>query len=189
MPNIVQIRGTSGSGKSYIAYRIIDQLGPAPEKIQFGPRNKVGGYIWPTRSLAIIGRYETACGGCDAFSWKGAADDIEALINSLTLTGRSVLLEGLIVSTWGTARLQRLPSLHIIHLTTPLEDCLAAVNARRAERAMAKGLPVTSVDPKNTISKYEGLETSTRKQLREGIHVERHDRAGALIRAQELLGL
>lgn len=185
---IVLLRGTSGAGKTYVAQQVLKQLGPYTSTYTLGPKDKLAGYAWP--SVALLGRYETACGGCDALSWKGASDEIEALALRCAAGGRAVLLEGLIVSNWGDARVQRFgPSFVILHLTTPLEVCLDAINARRRARADAKGTPYAPVDTDNTTRKHASLLSSSERQARLGVRVEYVDRPAALVRTRELLGL
>lgn len=195
---IIVIRGTSGSGKSHIVYDVIKALGPYHETFPLGEKGKLGGYTWghPTPSpefrpyVAIIGRYETACGGCDCFSWPGAADEVAAKARELESQGYAVLLEGLIVSAWATDRMASLgPGLHTIHLTTPLENCLAAVQDRRDARAAAKGKDASPLNPENTTKKWHGLHSCTRRQREAGMPVEELDRERARDRVFELLGL
>lgn len=185
---IIILRGTSGSGKTYIVQQVIKALGPHDETVTLGPKAKLGGYKWNAQRVAVVGRYETACGGCDAFSWPGAADEVAELAQQLETQGYAVILEGLIVSAWATARLTSLgPDLHTIHLTTSLEDCLRAVNTRRAERFAAKGQPATPVNPENTTRKHAGLFGCTRRQREFGMAVEELDRDAARSRVFELL--
>lgn len=195
---VVVIRGTSGSGKTYIAEQIMTRLGKASDTRVLGPRSKIGGYLWRREdgsfAHGVVGRYETACGGCDGLSWKGAADDIEGLIGVMTDAGASVMLEGLMVSTWGADRLLRLNArapggLFVLHLTTPLDVCLDSVRARRAARAAAEGKEAPELNPKNTSTKHKGLEVHTTNQLKRGVNIERHTRESALARALELLNL
>ncbi len=193
---IVIIRGTSGSGKSHIVYDVIKELGPHHETFTLGPKNKLGGYTWRWRApgaeprIAIVGRYETACGGCDAFSWPGAADEVAERARQMEASGYSVLLEGLIVSAWATDRLVSLGSgLRTIHLTTSLEDCLAAVRTRRDTRAAAAGKEASPLNPENTTKKWHGLHSCTRRQREASMPVEELDRAAARERVFELLGL
>jgi hypothetical protein len=187
---IVILRGTSGSGKTYIVNRLMDALGAYDETLKFGPRAVHGGYVWHPHALTILGRYETACGGCDSYSWPGAADHIEELARGQTERGHNVLFEGLMISSWGTERLRRLgPALIVIHIGTPLEECLAGVQARRDARAAATGRALGPLNPSNTIKKHAALLTSTRKHRREGLRVEMLTRPEALARTTELLGL
>jgi hypothetical protein len=196
---IAIIRGTSGSGKSHIAYALIDKLGPHDETFTLGPpdgRQKLGGYLWRWKApgselrAAVIGRYETACGGCDAFSWPGAADQLAAKAIQLETRGCDVLLEGLIVSAWATDRLARLgPGLKTIHLSTPLDVCLDAVNARRRARAEAKSIEFAPVNPENTTKKHAGLLACTARQRAAGMTVEELDREAAKARVFDLFGV
>ncbi|SRR5216684_9001600 len=191
---IIILRGTSGSGKSHIIYALINSLGKADETISFDLRNKICGYLWhkwkDRPAIAIIGRYETACGGCDVFSWPGAADEIAAEATRLELAGYRVILEGLIVSAWATARMLSLgPELHTIHLTTSLADCLKAVESRRAIRAAVAGKEVLPLNPHNTTKKHEGLFSCTRRQREAGMPVEELDREAARVRVFELMGV
>jgi hypothetical protein len=190
--NIVVLRGTSGSGKTTIAAGVMKVLGPHAGTFNVGPKGKLGGYVWDQPPVTVVGRYETACGGCDAMSWKGAADDLEQAVVEGVGRGHSVLLEGLMVSTWGADRLLRLAKvapLTVLHLDTPLDVCLDAVRARRAERAALKGQEAGELNVRNTTDKWNGLITHTRNQRIKGVNVEDVDREGGLKRALALLGV
>jgi energy-coupling factor transporter ATP-binding protein EcfA2 len=186
---IILLKGTSGSGKTTIVNRVMEQLGPHTGELELthSKRQKrvLAGYTWRD-SLAIIGRYGTPCSGCDSLSWPGVATDTEMLVRQQHAARRNVLFEGLMVSSWGGDRLLRLGSgqLVVIHLNTSLEDCLGAVAARRAARGDTRPL-----DPFNTTKKYNGLLSTTKAHLALGINVEIRDRASALARVQGLLGL
>lgn len=187
---IIILRGTSGSGKSYIVYQAIAALGPHDETFTLGPKNKLGGYLWHGPRVAVVGRYETACGGCDAFSWPGAADEIAGRCTELETAGYRVILEGLIVAGWATARLAGLgKGLVTIHLKTDLKDCLRAVQDRRDARAKAKGTEASPLNPENTTSKHKSLISATKRQRSFGMPVEELDRDAARARVFELLGL
>jgi hypothetical protein len=194
---IIMLRGTSGSGKTYIVNRVMERLGQHDDTLGLidtsmkKPANKLAGYYWCScpdiLPLSVIGRYDVTCGGCDTLSWPGAPDDIERLVKQQSGQG-NVLLEGLMVSAWGGDRLRRLgPDLTVIHLNTSLEDCLAAVNARRAERGARLGKDLGLVNPHNTTKKHAGLIGSSKKHAREGLRIVHLDRAAALARTFELL--
>lgn len=180
---IVLVSGTNGAGKTHLVRRILDLLPrgdpvAAPAKVVASRHGDV----------VVIGRYDgPACGGCDAFSWKGAADDIEAVAVGAVSAGAKVLLEGVIVSTWGRDRLLRLASLGlvVVHLTTPLETCIDSVNDRRRVVAASKGKEFVPVKTDNISAKYHGL--SRKKDP--GIEVLELDREVAFVRVRELLGL
>ena len=187
---IIILRGTSGSGKSYIVYQAIAALGPHDETFTLGPKNKLGGYLWHGPRVAVVGRYETACGGCDAFSWPGAADEIAARCRELETAGYRVILEGLLVSEWGVKRLAALgQDLAVVHLKTDLKDCLHAVQDRRDARAKAKGTEASPLNPNNTTRKYNAFISNTRRQRAYGIKIEELDRDAARERVFELLEL
>lgn len=190
--NVVLLKGTSGSGKTYIAEAVLERLRTglgACETFVLGPKGKLGGYLFTHQKVAVIGRYESACGGCDAMSWKGAADDIEAKIAELTAEGYDVFLEGLIVATWGVDRLVRVGNLtnvdfRVLHLTTPLEVCIESIKARR----IAAG-NTSELNTDNTASKHKSLQSTTRMQRSRGVQVEELDRVTALLRTLQLLEL
>lgn len=192
--NVVLLKGTSGSGKTYIAEQIMAALGPHTGTFDLGPKGKLGGYLWPDKKVAVLGRYESACGGCDSMSWKGAADDIEAKIAELVEAEYDVFFEGLIVATWGVDRMIRVGNLpktdfYVVHLTTPLDQCVSSVEARRAARAAAEGKELKPLDPANTASKHRSLQSTTRMQRDRGVRVEELSRSEALARVKALLSL
>ena len=177
---IVIVAGTNGSGKTTLARRILELL-PEP--------NSQDKMVMEWDEVVIIGKYDgPTCGGCDGFSWKGAADDIEALAVQAHEAGKAVLLEGVIVSTWGKARLQRLIEygLVIVQLATPVEVCEASVNERRKIRM---GEKYTPVKPDNLYGKHRGLERGVETRREMGIDVRVLDREGAFLEVKELLSL
>jgi hypothetical protein len=193
---IVNIRGTSGSGKTTVVNRVMELLRER-EKVEKdtllwlemgGKQRVVGHRIGP---VFVAGRYSTTCGGCDTMSWKGAADDVCALVLAQAAQG-PVVFEGLMVSGWGTGRLKDLweaagRNLHVIQLTTPLEDCLASVQARRAARAAAKGEEAKPLNPENTTAKWHGTRRGSELLVKAGVPVEFLDREAAFHRAKELV--
>lgn len=188
---IVLLRGTSGSGKSTIATKVIEKLGAYDHEIKLGPQQKLGGYVWRQRQL-ILGRYTTACGGCDTLNWKGAADDMEAEIASHCSSGHNVLLEGLVVSSWGGERLLRLikhSELRVIVLSTSLEDCISSVKARRIAKALEKGVEVKELNIDNTVKKYIENLRSIKNNMKIGINVVHLDRQAAYEATLDALNL
>lgn len=194
MHTIVNIRGTSGSGKSTVARRIMllleEKHVDVQERGMIGGKERILGHqVGP---VFFLGKYATDCGGVDSMSWKGAADDICDLVHHKAMHG-PVVFEGLMASSWGTGRLLDLwerceKKLHVIMLTTPLEVCLASVQARRDAKYKAKGEVAPPLNPANTTSKYHSsLKGAQNLQARGMTTIEYLDRDAALARALELL--
>ena len=195
MHTIVNVRGTSGSGKSTVARSVMTSLVEAghqntQERGMIGGRERILGHqVGP---VFFVGKYATDCGGTDSMSWKGAADDICDLIHRKAMFG-PVLGEGLMMSSWGTGRLLDLwerceKKLHVLMLTTPLEVCLASVQERRDRKDAEKGQPSRPLNPTNTTRKYHGsLKGAQNLEARGMSTIQYLDRDAALARALELL--
>lgn len=188
---IINIRGTSGSGKTTVVKRVFAHLdSPVYVTREGGGRNRVAGVI--CGRLFAVGKYDQACGGADSLSWSGSAEFITELLKDYKNQEYNVLLEGLMVSTWGTDRLVKLHSelgMKIIQLTTPIEDCLALVQARRDERAKEKDKTLPPFNPRNTIKKYEDVVRGGKRLVNRGMPVEFLGREAAYLRVCELLAL
>lgn len=182
---LINLRGTSGSGKSTIVRRVCAfYQGTKPVMIE-GRKQPIG-YIHKTSyggisSLGIVGHYETACGGCDTVP---TMDKIFDLVRQGDRAKMDVLFEGLLIS----ADLKRTQALHdegrellVIGLTTPIELCLSSVNERRRARFERQGHPekYTPVKEKNTISKHKGVLKSIEKMKQHGMETMWADREEA----------
>jgi ABC-type dipeptide/oligopeptide/nickel transport system ATPase component len=192
---VINIRGTSGSGKSFIAYRLMNHFKRREDiKQTFAGRERIVGVRLETpgrHNLVLAGRYSTTCGGCDCLSWKGAAEDIMGLVAKWSIKS-DVLLEGLMVSSWAASRLLTLCDNYnttLIQLTTPLEDCLKAVQDRRNERATKVGRKAEPLNPKNTTIKWKQVVTQGNVLKTLGARIEFLDREDAYRRCCELLKL
>jgi hypothetical protein len=185
---IINIRGTSGSGKSTLVRRVLANYKGRVSFREEGRKQPIG-YLYqhPTggRSLAVVGHYETPCGGCDTIS---KMERIFELVRQSHAAGHDVLYEGLLISAdvVRTAALHHegLP-LHVVALDVPIEVCLDSVNGRRREKNPDK----PPVNPKNTESKHRGVQQSVVRLREHGVDVSVLDRDGAYARLQELLGL
>jgi protein gp37 len=153
---IFNIRGTSGSGKSWLARRWLQSYPTQPLYGLFGT-SKPEAYecVVPgvERMLYVLGPYETPCGGCDSILPYGL---ILGLLRKYAARGH-VLFEGLLIGdSYGSvgALLDQLSgegvSCAVIRLNTPLDECLERVQQRRSQRGDRRPL-----NPKNTIAHFE----------------------------------
>lgn len=161
---VIQIRGTSGSGKTWVIKKLM-------KAYRFKPivtRSKeIKGYYCRDLNLFIVGKYVTACGGCDTIK---SQDEICQRIKKALKKGWNVLFEGLICShiaaryadLYKQCTQQQVP-VKFIFLDTPLEVCRKNINFRRAER----GKP--PVQAKNTEKDYTSTHRSRENMHRMGV--------------------
>lgn len=180
---IFNLRGTSGSGKTHLVREIMARYGGRVAYREEGRRQPIGytfGRPGGGRGLAVIGHYETACGGCDTIP---KMERIFELVRASAEQGFDVLFEGLLISAdvnrhvelheWCQAHGQEL---QVIALTTPLDVCIDSINARRA----ARNPDLPPVKEKNTISKFNGVRKSLDRLRAAGVTCREMDREHAL---------
>jgi hypothetical protein len=183
---VINIRGTSGSGKSTIVKKLLDKHYHRP---LLDAADNIDGYFIPSNNIdklstVVIGPYNKPTGGCDNIS--PLSDVFESVY---TESGYHVIFEGLLVSRskgrvidlWN---LLDKKDLHIIHLTTSLEECLKGIEARR----LAKG-NVKPVNPFRTEETYTRVAKITRDLEFLGIPTYYLSREQALPKIEELLGI
>ncbi len=187
---IINIRGTSGSGKSTLVRNIVGSYTTKTIFREEGRKQPIG-YVYSNDDgapgLAIIGHYETACGGCDTIS---KMDHIFDLVRKSHAAGHHVIFEGLLISADVNRTLalheEELP-LRVIALDqVPIEVCLSSVNERRMIRMKEKYTPVKE---KNTISKFRGVQKSMGRLMAAGVTVHSCSRVTALDCIKMELGL
>lgn len=186
---IIQIRGTSGSGKSTIVKQILGFSETVKPVMRTGRKQPIAYRIGFDPEIAIIGHYETKCGGCDTISTPGQSYPIIFdLIRHNAEAGRNVLFEGLLISgdvKWSSQLVDL--DFRIIELTTSLEQCLESVNTRRMARL---GDKFTPLNPLNTVTKHKLIQRSCEKLEKEfKIQVARLDREAAMDKVMEWLNV
>jgi len=175
-PAAVNIRGTSGSGKSYAIHQLI-KLYPTVEKVNVKWRDQPIGYLCsaPTlRPLYIVGHYETTCGGCDTLD---SIDQAYKYINQHIDEGHHVVYEGLVVQSDVNRciELGKKADRSVVFLSTPISICLNDVATRRDEKGK------TSVfNPRNTVIKHQSFPPQKRKFEREKVPFYEYDRQQTL---------
>lgn len=179
---IISIRGTSGSGKTHLVRQII---GLYPIVQELTVEGKPGGYLLGDR-LRVYGPYNprVQAAGADAMRRFSRNEKYEHI--SWWAEKGDVIYEGLMESNevGRTAALAQRHESHIIFLDHPLEGCLEAINARRAQRGVTE-----PVNPKKTTEKFEELER-VRVRLRQAwVNTYLLPRDEALAKVKELLSL
>lgn len=178
---IVNVRGTSGSGKSYLACRVASTYGTEGSEAFYVEKRKrpIANIYTSYRyipQLYVPGHYDTPCGGCDTVKTPQGVYD---LIIPQIERGLNVLYEGIMVQddvTRAVALHNQFPGqLTVIGLTTPLEECLAGVQSRRDARGKTEPL-----NPKNTEDRYRRVLRSLDRLEEAGVSVLRLDREEAL---------
>lgn len=164
---IIQIRGTSGSGKSTVMRRVKDEIGGMWQPFYREGRKQplYYGNLMNAR-LLILGHYESPCGGCDTI---GSARQVFELTTELLERepGRIILQEGLLLSE-DTKWSSQMPDLRVLFLTTPLETCLKQIEGRR--RAARNEKPL---NPANTSNRVAVIERARVKLDESGVFCQR----------------
>lgn len=179
---IINVRGTSGSGKSTVVRKIIEQS-PSTDRVFLKGRKQPLLYRlkFPDQVISIPGHYETACGGCDTIP---TYDLLFQVIREEHAAGHTVLFEGLLVAhdkkrtleLWDW--LERKPNLlQVIELTETLQVCLDSVEQRRASR---KNPPKQPFNPANTVRRYSEVVRSCKILEEAGIKIHRCNRTDAV---------
>lgn len=164
---IVNLRGTSGSGKSSVVHTILAKYPHSVVAWKQGARSKkpvvYAVDIGKEVPLYIFGSYQTQCGGVDGIT--DFKNELPPLIDEYAEKG-DVLFEGLLMSggvgTIGRRILDRRNAgqskVWMALLDTPVELCLERVNGRRAARGVEE-----PVNPKNTTLKHEAAQKAQHK--------------------------
>ena len=185
---IVNIRGTGGSGKSTVVRRIMDLY---PEKTPMHVDGRKQPYYYTLHrplgaSIFVPGHYEIPTGGCDTIK---TVDEVYAILQKSVDAGADAIFEGIIAQDDVTRAVAFANAIGrekflVIVLSTPLDDCLKAINERRA----AKG-NLEAVDPKNTTNRAKRVTQIASRLKDSGLTVVKLDREAAFEKAKEALGL
>lgn len=169
---IINIRGTSGSGKSHLVRQIMARYHQRIRIMEDGRKQPIMYLLNRNegRPLIVIGHYESDCGGCDTIS---KMEKIFDLVRRAHREGADVIFEGLLIS----ADVNRVAALHeeglpltVFAIDLPIEECLASVNGRRRAKAERTGKEYKGdVNPKNTESKHRGVQQSMKRLEAKGV--------------------
>lgn len=154
LPLVINLRGNSGSGKTYTTRRFMELCVPAhtPLNTAFDGSDQL--LRFGMQSWAILGRYSNACGGCDTIKTQ---QEVVDRIEFYTSFGYNVWAEGLIMSTiYGTvgAYSEKFGDRWVFaYLDTPIEACIKRIRARRKEAGNTK--PLNETNTRNRVSTIE----------------------------------
>lgn len=188
---IINVRGTSGSGKSHLVREVMKLYDGQMLKYVDGRKQPLYYELRKEgrRDLLVPGHYESPCGGCDTIS------KVESVFNLVRMGdegGYDVLFEGLLLSADSKhlgALVAEGREVQVIALETTLQECLAAVQARRDARAAARGERGKPLNPRNTEQKWKQVRASVGKLREKGIPTAILSREDAFLRVRELLGV
>lgn len=179
--SVVQVRGTSGSGKTTVVRAFMALAGGWTPVYRPG-RKKPLYYVSKDleETVAVLGHYEgTACGGCDTIGSARAVYDLAAELAEGDGPFFHVLCEGLLLSEdvkWSS----QFQDLRCLFLVTPPEECLRRVAGRREKVGNDKPL-----NPKNTLNRVSVIERARVKLNQLGIKCLRttsHQAPGILLK-------
>lgn len=148
---IIQIRGTSGSGKSTAMREVWKRLPGFERRCPFFQEGRRQPLYYVTGNVVILGHYEVDGGGCDNV---GSAAKVYELIQKVQseFPDKVILCEGLLLSE-DTKWSQLLTDLHVIYLTTPIETCISQIKSRRLKAGNEK--PLNESNTRNRVGVIE----------------------------------
>lgn len=171
---IIQIRGTSGSGKSTAMRKIMDLMGSWRGVYEAGRKKPILYHCvepgWKESKPVVLGHYESPCGGCDTI---GSASAVyEQIIDVIEGNGDvPILSEGLLLSEdvkWTTKLKEDGYDVRCFFLITPVERCLSQIKKRRAEAGNEKPL-----NEYNTTNRVGTIERARLRLIENGVNCRR----------------
>ena len=160
-PLILNPRGTTGSGKTYIVRQVIKRIGVDHPIVE---NNKIVGYILKDGTY-VMGSYEMTCGGADTIKTQ---EEICTLVRRYSEDPKvtNIIFEGVLASHIYGRYLELSRNLKRgvyvwLFLDTPLDVCIERVCLRR--EAVGQ---IEPFDPKpHTIPKYKSILNATKKAI------------------------
>lgn len=161
---IIQIRGTSGSGKSTAMRRWMETAGPWEGQLVDGRKKPL--FYSNAKDVVVLGHYDSQCGGCDTIGSAAAVNELIGKVAGGTFHGneRKIVCEGLLLSE-DTKWSSQMDDLRVIYLTTPLDRCLRQIESRREE----KGKATKPLNVDNTTRRFAVIERSRVKLMELGV--------------------
>ena len=183
---ILNIRGTSGSGKSYVVYQALRKYGYEYLKYE---GKIIGTKIGP---IATVGKYdpERFCGGCDTVKKTEEKNTQEIVCDIIRILWEEkmeiILFEGLITSgifgrfheldkqvggiVWG-------------FLDTPIEVCIE----RTKQRSLVSGKGY--INEEHVINKFKQVQSARKNAISHGLNVVDIDYKRSVAEVSKILGV
>lgn len=151
---IIDIRGTNGSGKSHPIHEILKAYPSQKWMLPEHAGEEVTYTLVEALDLAIVGTYDTQCGGADGVTKQDAITNALRLLHPIYKT---VIVEGSIVASvyarWEALAREVNDDYWFWFLDTPVEVCISSVLERRTSKGNMKPF-----DPHQTlIPRHEAI--------------------------------
>lgn len=185
-PRAVNIRGTSGTGKSHLVKKIMNLYPKHIPQYTKGRKRPIG-YICERPDgppLYVVGHYEQPCGGCDTIiGLEAIYEEVFFAVKDLEM---DTIFEGLIVCSdvVRCISLKEHSRLLVIELDTPLDECIQNLQDRRYIRGDNR-----PVNPRHTIAKMDQLVPQRKKFEAAGVDFRLLDYKWAYEDVKEFLDL
>lgn len=189
---MINIRGSFGAGKSTVVRRVMDLHETVAAHHVDGRRQPLyyvclrPSGVGERNNLAVVGHYETECGGCDTIP---KLDKLFGLVAWLDAEGYDVLFEGatlLYYEVRRTLALAKRGELRVIEMDVNLATCLRGIEDRRSrsKRKTSKPINVANVEAKRKTTR-----TAVAKLRAAGVETRRLGREETYNQVREWLGL
>ena len=155
-PKFFTYRGTSGSGKSTLMFNFLRNPEFGFKEVTSKSTGAILGYQSDKIFTFVVGKYTTPAGGCDAVK---AFEIVVKRSFKYLNAGYNVMAEGLLMSGTNSvlSNVSKEFPCYAFLLSTPLQECLARVKQRRANRGEYK-----EMNPRNTEQKFLSVLSSTK---------------------------
>lgn len=181
---VINIRGTNGSGKSFLLRRwmVYNNARPQPQR-----NNLLGGSSLSAPAEwyqledggIVIGCYDQDCGGCDRIKTTEAVR--EAIQSARARKPKYVIFEGVIISTvfesWHEFS-KKIGGMLWVYLDTPLAVCLERIQQRNRGAKINENL---------VHNKIKSIESTRRKAVAAGERVVALHWENAFVEFQQLM--
>jgi uridine kinase len=180
------LRGTNGSGKTYVAQALLEESGALAVEMRTKKHPLFYKGSLNKKDFFILGSYENACGGCDTIpSVHIVAKLLDDLMSS---AGNGVIFyEGLMIShmigTVGAIAKKHNERHTMAFLDTPLDTCIERVRQRRLDAGNTKPF-----DPNRTlIGDYKAVRAAHKNARMQGFQTALVDHTLAVDDVKHLL--